>query len=76
MKPKKQTKGYIIKARVSQRIKDAVVAAASNGEAEAVVIREALGEYLVRRGFLQQQPQPPYSVKPKRTSAPSKPHKP
>ncbi len=50
MKAKKPTKGYVIKARVSQRIKDAVVAAAAHGEAEAVVIREALGNTSLNAG--------------------------
>jgi hypothetical protein len=52
----KEPKGELVKARVSQTMKDAVTNAAAargaGGEAEAMILREALTEYLERRGFI------------------------
>ena len=64
--PEREPKDQLVKARVTSRMKRAVLAASitkgDTREAEAIVIREALGEYLTERGYLQpneQSPPPP-----------------
>jgi hypothetical protein len=53
---KKTSKPHLVKARVTQAMKAAVTEAAASkgegGEAEAIIVREALGEYLTHRGYL------------------------
>ncbi len=55
----KAGKTHLIKARVSQEVKDAVTAAAAargtSGEPEAIIVREAIDEYLLKRGWLKKE---------------------